>query len=163
MRTRVVTCASPDYLVRHGTPRRPSDVEKHRCILMRNPATGSHYEWEFVRGNRASPVNASGQLIVNGAGPLLAACLAGQGVAQMLELYVRGRIAEGRLVQVLPEWADETYPLLAYHHSAQLMSAKVRAFLDFVATLTTRADGVHQRSDRGSVSPRAPRRGKARP
>ncbi|XXV20482.1 hypothetical protein WMF00_20095 [Sorangium sp. So ce1182] len=40
------------------------------------------------------------------------------------------------LVQVLPEWAEETYPLYAYHHSAQLMSAKVRAFLEFVVALT---------------------------
>jgi DNA-binding transcriptional LysR family regulator len=45
-------------------------------------------------------------------------------------------LADGRLVQVLPEWAEETYPLYAYHHSAQLMSAKVRAFLDFVVALT---------------------------
>lgn len=37
---------------------------------------------------------------------------------------------------MLPEWADETYPLYAYHHSAQLMAAKVRAFLAFVVALT---------------------------
>ncbi len=63
---------------------------------------------------------------------MLAACLAGQGITQVLELYVRELLAEERIVQVLPDWADETYPLYAYHHSGQLMSAKVRAFLDFV-------------------------------
>ncbi|XXU22650.1 LysR substrate-binding domain-containing protein [Sorangium sp. So ce861] len=68
--------------------------------------------------------------------PLLAACLAGQGIAQVIELYVREHLADGRLVQVLPEWAEETYPLYAYHHSAQLMSVKVRAFLEFVVALT---------------------------
>ena len=53
-----------------------------------------------------------------------------------LELYARKLIGDGRLVQLLPGWTDETYPLHAYHHSAQLMSAKVRAFLEFVAGTT---------------------------
>jgi DNA-binding transcriptional LysR family regulator len=136
MRTRVVTCASPAYLARFGMPRRPVDIEKHQCVLMRNPATGSHFEWELVRGKKAVPVNASGQLMVNQTGPLLAAVVGGQGIAQVLELYARELLTDGRLVQVLPEWAEETYPLYAYHHSAQLMSAKVRAFMDFVVSLT---------------------------
>ncbi|WP_433937831.1 LysR family transcriptional regulator [Sorangium cellulosum] len=135
LRTRVVTCASPAYLARHGVPRRPSDIEKHQCILMRDPATGSHFAWEFVRGKKVVPVNASGQLMVNGVS-LFAACLAGHGIAQVLEVHARELLADGRLVEVLPEWAEETYPLYAYHHAAQLMSAKVRAFLEFVVALT---------------------------
>jgi len=37
---------------------------------------------------------------------------------------------------LLPEWADETFPLYAYHHASNLVSAKVRVFLDFVRELT---------------------------
>lgn len=140
MRTHVVTCASPEYIARHGAPRHPRDIEKHRCILMRDPSTGSHFGWEFVRGRKVVPVNVSGPLMVNQFGPMLAACLAGQGITQVLEFHAREFFADGRLVQVLPEWADETYPLYAYHHSAQLMSAKVRAFLDFVVDVTRDAD-----------------------
>jgi DNA-binding transcriptional LysR family regulator len=136
MRARVVTCASPGYLARHGTPRQPSDIEKHQCLLMRDPSTGGQFGWEFVRGKKSVPVNASGQLMVNGIGPMLAACLAGQGVAQMLEPYTRQFLDDGRLVQVLPDWADERYPLYVYYHSAQVMSAKLRAFLDFLVALT---------------------------
>ena len=47
--------------------------------------------------------------------------------------------AEGRLVQLLPEWSDETFPLYVYHHSPKQMSAKVRAFLDFAAARLKRA------------------------
>lgn len=136
LRTRIITCASPEYLARHGAPRRPSDIEKHQCLQMRDPSTGSHFAWEFVRGEKVVPVSASGQLTMNDGGTMLAACLAGQGIAQVLELYVRELLADGRLVQVLPEWSDETYPLYVYHHSAQLMSAKVRAFLDFIVAVT---------------------------
>jgi DNA-binding transcriptional LysR family regulator len=136
MRARVVTCAAPAYVARHGLPRRPRDIEKHQCVLMRAPSTGTHFGWEFVRGRKVVPVNASGQLMVNEAGPLIAACVAGQGITRMLELYARDLLAEGRLIQVLPEWAEETYPLYAYHHSSRLQSAKVRAFMDFVVALT---------------------------
>ncbi|MBM7118342.1 LysR substrate-binding domain-containing protein [Archangium primigenium] len=149
LRTRVITCASPAYLARHGQPRRPGDLEKHRCVLMRDPATGSHFGWEYIRDKKVVPVNVSGQLMVNGSGPLLAAVLGGQGIAQVLELYTRELVADGRLVQVLPEWAEETYPLHAYHHATRFMSAKVRAFLDFVVALT--------REDSPGEAPRARR------
>jgi DNA-binding transcriptional LysR family regulator len=136
LRTRVLTCASPAYLARHGLPRHPSDVAHHQCVQMRDPSTGSPFAWEFVRGKKVIPVNTSGQLMVNATGPLLAACLGGQGIAQVIELYTRELVADGRLVQVLPEWAEETYPLYAYHHPAPRLSAKVRVFLDFVTALT---------------------------
>lgn len=136
MRARIITCASPAYVARHGLPRHPKDIEKHRCVLMRDPSTGSPFGWDFVRGRKTVSVDASGQLMVNGVGSLLAACLGGQGIAQLFEFYTRGLVADGRLVQVLPEWSEETYPLHAYHHAAPLMSARVRAFLDFVSTLT---------------------------
>ena len=136
-RTRVLTCASPAYLARHGTPRRPSDVEQHTCILMRDPSTGSHFGWDFVRGKKVESVNVRGTLMVNHFGSMLAACVAGQGIAQLLDLHARELLAEGRIVQILPEWADETYPIYAYHHSAQLMTAKVRAFLEFATRATS--------------------------
>lgn len=136
LRSRVVTCASPAYLAAHGTPKHPSEIARHRAIHMRNPATGTPFAWIFVRGKKTIPVEARGQLVVNASGNLISACAQGQGVAQLLDLYVRDLLASGELVRVLPDWADETYPLYAYHHAAQLMSAKVRAFLDFVAVVT---------------------------
>ena len=61
---------------------------------------------------------------------------ASRGVCRGAGNRARELLADGWLVRVLPEWTEETYPLDAYHHSAQLMSAKVRAFLDFVVALT---------------------------
>ncbi len=136
MRTRVVTCASPAYAARRGLPKTPKEIEGHACVLMRDPVTGAPFDWVFARGQKVVPVRASGQLTVNDGGALLAACLGGQGIAQLLEFYTHELLADGRLIEVLPTWSEETYPLYAYHHSAQLMSAKVRAFLDFVVAMT---------------------------
>ena len=49
---------------------------------------------------------------------------------------MRPLLADGQLVQVLPEWVDEVYPPYAYQHPVQLISAKVRAFLDSIVELT---------------------------
>jgi DNA-binding transcriptional LysR family regulator len=138
MRTQILTCASPAYLARHGTPRRPADIEQHRCILMRDPSSSGHFPWELVRGKKVVPLDVKGPLLVNQFGPMLAACVAGQGLAQLLDFHVKELLADGKLVQILPEWADETYPLYAYHHAAQHQSAKVRAFLDYVVAITRR-------------------------
>jgi DNA-binding transcriptional LysR family regulator len=91
--------------------------------------------WEFQRGKEVVPLAASGRLMVNDTGSLLGACLGGAGIAQLLEIYAKDLLPEKRLVYLLPEWSDETFPLYAYHHSSNLVSAKVRAYLDFVREL----------------------------
>jgi len=138
LETRVVTCASRAYLARHGEPRHPQELaEGHQCLLMRDPSTGRPFEWEFHRKGEVIPVAANGRLMVNDTGSLLGACLGGAGIAQLLELYARQVIAEGKLVRLLSDFGDETFPLYAYYHQASnLVSAKVRAFIDFVRELT---------------------------
>lgn len=131
--TRVLTCASSAYLSRHGRPTHPRDIESHQCILMRDPTTGKHYDWDFIRGKETVSIKTSGQITVTDTGGLLAACLSGHGIAQPLEIYTKPFLSDGRLVQLLPEWAEETFPLYVYHHTPKLMTAKVRAFLDYLA------------------------------
>jgi len=135
MDTRVLTCASPDYVARHGMPEHPCELEDRECILMRDPATGRHYDWELARGGESVPVKVHGRMVVSDTGSLLGACLSGYGIAQPLEVYTKPLLASGRLVQLLPAWADETFPLYVYHRTPNLMSAKVRAFIAFVQEL----------------------------
>ncbi|EYF08308.1 LysR family transcriptional regulator [Chondromyces apiculatus] len=138
LQSRVLTCASPEYIAKRGAPRHPRDLvdDGHECLLIRDPATGRHFAWEFHRGDEVVPVTVSGRLMVNDSTSLIGACLGGCGIAQPLESFVREMLADGRLVQLLPDWAEETFPLYAYHRSRNLPSAKVRAFLDYVVALT---------------------------
>jgi DNA-binding transcriptional LysR family regulator len=46
---RVLTCASPQYLKRAGTPRQPHDLDKHEQIHFRNASTGRPFEWQLRR------------------------------------------------------------------------------------------------------------------
>lgn len=136
LESRVLTCASPAYVAERGLPQHPADLAAgHRCVLLRDPLAGRPYEWEFIRGQERIPLNAAGRLMVNDTSLLLGACLGGQGIAQPLELYCRDFLADGRLVQLLPDWAEETFPLYVYHHAPNIPSAKVRAFIDYVLEL----------------------------
>jgi DNA-binding transcriptional LysR family regulator len=80
-------------------------------------------------------VPVSGRLIVNDPFTMLAACEAGVGVAQGFELGMGELLRRGALVQLLPAWAEERFPLYAYQ-LRHLPPAKVRAFLDFVVSLS---------------------------
>jgi DNA-binding transcriptional LysR family regulator len=138
LETRVLTCASPDYIARRGRPAHPLDLAAdggHECIRFRDPVTGRPFEWEFRRAGETVPIDVAGRLVINDTGTLLGACQSGQGIGQALELYVRPFLADGRLVHLLEEWSDERFPLYAYHPSRRHPSAKVRAFLEFVVEL----------------------------
>jgi DNA-binding transcriptional LysR family regulator len=132
LETRILTCAGAAYLARHGTPRHPRDLARHECLLFRDPVTGRPFPWEFHRAGEVVEVKVSGRLVVNDLATKLAACAAGHGVSQTFELGLGPLLASGELVQILADWAEERFPLYAYHPSRHLPPAKVRAFLDFV-------------------------------
>jgi DNA-binding transcriptional LysR family regulator len=132
LETRILTCASPGYLARHGTPEHPRDLEQHECLMFRDPVTGRPFDWEFRRGNEVVSIKAHGRLVVNDLATKLAACAGGNGFAQTIELGLAPLVESGALVQVLADWAEERFPLYAYYPSRHLPPAKVRAFVDFV-------------------------------
>ncbi|MDT3379602.1 LysR family transcriptional regulator [Labrys neptuniae] len=132
LETPILTVAAPAYLDRHGEPRSPHDLVHHEALLFRDPQTGLPFPWEFHRGGEIVEVKVSGRLVLDDPSVAVSACVAGQGVFQSLAIGLAPFLARGELVQVLPEWSEELYPLYAYHPSRHLPPAKVRAFLDFI-------------------------------
>jgi DNA-binding transcriptional LysR family regulator len=134
LQVHILTCASPDYLARCRSPRKPSDLEaqKHECLLFRDPATGKPFPWEFHRGKKRLSVNVTGRLIVNDALTYVALCVAGNGVAQLIDLTIEPLLKNGTLINLFPEWTDELFPLYVYYPSRHFVPAKLRVFLDFL-------------------------------
>jgi DNA-binding transcriptional LysR family regulator len=129
----ILTVASPRYLKRHGRPQVPQDLPRHSCIDFRDPQTGRPYDWEFHRNGRILPIKVASRLMLSDAGTMLTECLAGTGICQVLAIAVKDQLAKGRLVNLFPDWADETFPLYALYPSRHHPAAKVRAFIDFVS------------------------------
>lgn len=131
--TRTVTVAAPAYIKAHGTPTVPADLVGHACIQVRDSLTGQPIEeWRFRRGDEIVDVRTTGRLMVTEFGTMLGACLDGVGIARIKAIGVQHLIRQGALVEVLPDWHGESFPLYALYPSRHLAPAKVRAFIDFV-------------------------------
>jgi DNA-binding transcriptional LysR family regulator len=132
----ILTCASPEYIARYGRPRKPSELEngKHACLLFRDPATGKPFPWEFHRGKKRLSVNVTSRLIVNDGLTYVALCVAGNGIAQLVDLTIESLLKSGKLINLFPDWTDELFPLYIYYPSRHLVPAKLRAFLDFLSS-----------------------------
>jgi DNA-binding transcriptional LysR family regulator len=125
----VITVASPGYLKSHGRPGYPSDLAHHTCIDLRDPRTRQPYEWEF---HKVLAVKTKSRLLVDDARTMLTECLSGTGIAQVFTVAVQEQLDAGKLVELFPDWSDETFPLYAYYPSRHHPAAKVRAFVEFV-------------------------------
>ena len=140
--TRILTVASPGYIARHGRPQHPSELERLPCIDFYDAANGRPFEWEFRNGREVLPVNPSSRLMVSDVGAVLSACEAGVGIAQVMHLGSEHLVAEGRLIDLFPDWSGELFPLYALFPSRQLRAAKVRTFIEFTADLLSTAEVV---------------------
>lgn len=134
---RILTVAAPSYLAQRGRPKSPQDLvdDGHECIQAIDPATGRPFEWEFWRGNEKVKVAVRGNLTVTDAGTKIGACLAGYGIAQVIDLGIDTHLRAGTLEPVLTDWPDESFPLYVYYPSRNHVPAKVRAFIDFIVSM----------------------------
>jgi len=146
---RILTVASPAYIARHGKPRHPDDLasEGHECIHAIDTATGRPFDWEFRRGNEMVSVAVNGRLTVTDSGTKLGVCLAGLGIAQVINLGLEQHLRAGALVNLFPDWPDERFPLYVYYVSRNYVPAKVRKFIDFVMASLNREVGTQAGSE----------------
>jgi DNA-binding transcriptional LysR family regulator len=131
--------ASPSYLARRGTPKVPKDIANHEALLFRDPQSGRPFSWEFHRREKIVEIPVDGRIVMDDPSAALAASEAGQGLFQSFELGLAQWPASGKLVQILPEWSDERFPLYAYYPSRRHVPAKLRAFLEFIHLIAANA------------------------
>jgi DNA-binding transcriptional LysR family regulator len=112
-------------------------------LIFRDPETGRAYEWVFRQGRKEIEISSNAQLLLSDVATIHAVCLAGYGIAQLLEPGIESSIESGRLEVVFPGWLDERFPLYALHPSRNYLPPKTRAFLDFViATVSRRPEST---------------------
>ncbi len=103
---------APGYFAGRTTPRTPRDLTGHVCVNLRLPTHGGLYAWECEKDGQEIRVRVEGQLVCNGTEPMLAAALAGLGLAYLPEDEVLPHLASGALVRVLEDWCP---PYPGYH------------------------------------------------
>jgi len=131
---RFATAATPAYLDRRGRPEHPRDLLHHACLRGRF-ASGMMAPWEFEREGEVVRVDPEGPLLVRiGTATDLAvdAALAGVGIINLFEDWLRPYLDSGVLEPVLESWWQRFSGPFLYYPGRRLVPAPLRAFIDFI-------------------------------
>ena len=128
---RPVIVASPDYLVAHGRPKVPADLQSHNCFRQRF-ASGVLHRWSFEKRGKTLEVAVTGTLITSESDLAVRAALDGLGIARVPRVYVQSQISEKRLISLLEDWMPQSVGFFLYYPSRRQMPAALREFIDLL-------------------------------
>lgn len=128
---RLITCAAPEYLDRHGAPAHPDDLSRHRAIAFTH--AGALVPWRFSANGQERAVRVAGPLRMGNTEALRDAALAGDGIVQLGAYLVGDDLRAGRLAPVLEAWAPEGAPVCAVYPHRRHLAPKVRVLIDDIA------------------------------
>jgi DNA-binding transcriptional LysR family regulator len=129
---RMMLCASPGYLQRHGTPRHPHDLERHSCLQFRYPTTGKLQKWVMRSEPGDNEPHLPNSLICNNVEAMLMACINGMGIGFMPTFLTREAVANGSIVPVLENYMVQQGQFWVLWPSNRQLSPKLRVFVDFI-------------------------------
>jgi DNA-binding transcriptional LysR family regulator len=127
---RRILVASPDFIAIHGLPEHPRDLEHMPAVVPTHVAWGS--QWKLDRAGESCTIQVQGALRINNASAMVPALVAGLGMTLMPEYFVWQEVADGRLVELLPDWSALPGPLYVVSPPGRARPARVRVLLDFL-------------------------------
>jgi DNA-binding transcriptional LysR family regulator len=124
-----VLVASPAYLRRAGSLKAPGDLNSHSIIEGPMGTEG----WTFEKDGRRVSLRLEGRLAVSGNEGVVAAAVAGLGIATTGIIALRKELANHSLVRVLPEWRLAAVDVHAVFPSGRVAKPAARALVDHMA------------------------------
>ena len=150
--TRLVCCAAPAYLERHGVPRTPEDLATHVCLTYEYSPQKNLWPFQDSAGRDRS-VRVDGPVHANNGRFLVALAVAGVAVTVEPDFIVGPEVRAGRLVPILREFEAARSSIYLAYPSRRHLSAKVRAFADFLSARYTNREWALD-DDRGRARTR---------
>jgi len=128
--TRLVLCASPEYLREHGAPATPDELARHAVISYSYFSSGD--EWSFDGPDGKVSVKTRPRFHANNGDTCVAAALAHQGIVLQPTFLVGEALQSGRLVELLPEYRSVELGIYAVYASRKQQPLKLRKLIDFL-------------------------------
>lgn len=136
--TRMILCASPQYLREHGTPAHPSELAAHAVMAYSLLASGD--TWRFEGPDGPVTVKVSPRMRTNSGDTCRAAALQHLGIVLQPSFLVGADLLSGALVELLPQFRSIELGIYAVWPTRKHLPAKVRVLIDFlVEAFRTRA------------------------
>ncbi|PRY22229.1 LysR family transcriptional regulator [Aliiruegeria haliotis] len=127
-----VLCASPKYLASHGHPKTPGDLLRndHNCLLLRYPRSPEYF-WTLQGRDGPERLEVAGRYDADDGDVLTRWAEEGWGIANKPRFDVAEALANGSLVEVLPDTPPVSATLGCLYPHRRLQDPKIRLFLDF--------------------------------
>ena len=130
--TRLVCCAAPAYVARHGKPRTPEGLAEHTCLTYEYSALKNVWPFRDRKGKDRN-VRVTGPVHANNGRFLEALAVEGVGIAYEPDFIVGPDLRAGRLTAILTDFDAPPATIYVVYPSRRHLSAKVRAFAEFLA------------------------------
>jgi DNA-binding transcriptional LysR family regulator len=128
---RLVVCAAPDYLERHGIPPTVSALSKHDCVTFAELPGGSRWIFTSKRSGR-HVARVRSRLNVNTADAAVAAAIEGIGIVRVLSYQAQAAIEAKLLLPVLERFEDGAIPVNLVYRPPRLEHARIRKLVSFL-------------------------------
>lgn len=129
--TRLVLCASPGYLLKHGTPQHPSELVQHEVLGYSLLSAGD--QWPFVGPDGPISVKVQPRIWTNNGDTCVAAALQGTGIQLQPTFLVARELASGELVEILPQYRSIKLGIYAVYPTRKFLLPKVRALVEYLS------------------------------
>lgn len=121
-----ILCASPDYLMKHGTPLTIDDLQKHDCLVLHGME-----QWPFLISGQPNPVRMNARIYTSSLDSIRKAAINGVGLALMTFWDVKQQLQDGSLIEVKLEDASfDKSAIWAVYPTRHFVPGRVRVFLD---------------------------------
>ncbi|WP_322011195.1 LysR family transcriptional regulator [Paraburkholderia sp. J12] len=123
------TCASPEYVARHGTPAHPQDLERHLYLAFRTRHTSNEIVFHGP-DDTETIVAPKPVLCTDNIGMVRKCALAGLGVATLSAYLVDDDIRTGKLQRLLPDYSLPDREFRIVYSNRKFLPLKVKAFVE---------------------------------
>ncbi|RWB72897.1 MAG: LysR family transcriptional regulator [Mesorhizobium sp.] len=134
-----ITCASPAYLKRHGTPASPEALEGHQAVCFVSSRTGDILPLEFRMGAGLRQVMLPGRVRVNNSDTAAELARLGFGLLQAPRYRLEKDLADGTLIEVLSDFPPTPTPLFALYPQNRQLAPRLRVFLEWASRIFAEA------------------------
>lgn len=128
--------ASPGYIEAHGAPETPDDLAVHQAVMQGTET------WQLMDGDRIVTVRPQGRFKADNGVALVAAALAGLGIACLPTGLIHDHLASGALVPVMPRHPIRPAGAYVVRPPSPHPSRNVRVLTDMLTECFAQAAGA---------------------
>lgn len=131
--TRLILCASPDYLAKMGVPDKPTALAHHQCITL-GEEPGDDV-WQFIKNDQKAKVRVNESFAANHTQIRRDAALRGLGIAIFPDFAIQDTIEKGDLIPVLSDWqllGRYQGDIVAQYAQSKYIPIQIRTFVDYL-------------------------------